>query len=941
MSNDSPALTTLTENSTDVPVSAGQVENYVLLLVLLSIFAGGTLVLLSLLLLFCHRCCMGGRRYSRASDDPEKTNTTYVEDSQPTQEITIRLDETDALSASSCHDGESERFVSTGLTGRRVSFNESALYEKERMTEDKGRRYTLTEGDFHHLKKARLTHLHLPPAPCDLKILTIMECDSNESSSVNISDAPTPKLPLTIYQPTERRVSDWLGQSRSRRLPGDTHHSILLDQIPRRGSLTLEALRGRGEAQGEHIMRGETTHASGQTSVLQFLSKLRRHTSLEGAGPYFKRWKFDRSHRAASLDAKGSPKRRPFQRQRAASENTDHTEDDSSIRNDTTGSFPQTPSQTSGLQSLSAESLSQPSMGHTTSVFLHRLEAVVVEVSGISSRREEPPWQADHFSNQRQISISGNNQRVQEGLKPDAVARTDSVWLESEPLQEDELFKSQQEAKVIQCKDSPRKTPDDKTSNLTQNCEMEADEGEEVLLEDESRPRADSGSSLSFGLRQEILESQPSLYRDIWSLRASLEQYASSDQSSTDRESVRSDAESVSSQSGNRTGQLDSCLSQDLDDEPEAEGEVMEGGIRGASGGASETGSGVDGEGDVGNRKLLQMDSGYASIETPSKGPEEMRIFGTPAAPRGKTASERRLFFTSSGRKGSVCESTDTRLFQEEMEEDLTESTEEKHKTSLLLQQPVKLLDPQKQDNLTTQLLKPISQPSSPHRPRLHRRDYSIDEKTDALFNEFLRHDPRFDQPDSPFRTRHRSRVHLRKQWQRHKQYSDPGTGGRYSPSLERQRFTPLPRGDSASYPLDTRYHSTLSRIASAADEEASEIAACEEAARESTTEVSGDGAVASEIISNVTGQGDGQQTSSNTKSTSSQQPATGLARCMDPRVENRNNNSSPSSNLADKLAAAVEERLYGSMRRAELDQGGTESVVAASHTVSPNHSPM
>lgn len=46
-------------------MSPGQVENYVLLLVLLSVFAGGTLVLLSLLLLFCHRCCMGGRRYSR------------------------------------------------------------------------------------------------------------------------------------------------------------------------------------------------------------------------------------------------------------------------------------------------------------------------------------------------------------------------------------------------------------------------------------------------------------------------------------------------------------------------------------------------------------------------------------------------------------------------------------------------------------------------------------------------------------------------------------------------------------------------------------------------------------------------------------------------------------------------------------------------------------
>ncbi|XP_077415475.1 voltage-dependent calcium channel beta subunit-associated regulatory protein-like isoform X2 [Vanacampus margaritifer] len=954
MSNDSPALTSLTENSTDAPLSAGQVENYVLLLVLLSVFAGGMLVLLSLLLLFCHRCCMGGRRYSRASDDPEKTNTTYVDDSQPTQEITIRLDETDALSACSCHDGESERFVSTGLTARRVSFNESALYQQERMTEDKGRRYTLTEGDFHHLKKARLTHLHLPPAPCDLKILTIMECDSTESSSVNISEAPNPKLPLTIYQPTEGRVSDWLGQSLSGGLPGDTHHSIVLDQIPRRGSLTLEALGGRVDAQSEHMMRGETTHVPGQTSVLQFLTKLRRHTSLEGAAPYFKRWKFDRSHRATSLDAKGSPKRRPFQRQRAASETTDHTDDDSSLRNGGTESFPQTPSQTSGLQSLSAESLSQPSVGHNTSVFFHRLnlEAVVVEVSDGSSRGEEPPWQTDDCSNQRQESISGSQSGVEEGLKPDAVTRTDGGRLDTDPLQEDNLFPPRQEVNVVQFEDSPRITPDGATSDLRQNCEMDADEGEETLFGVGNRPRADSGSSLSFGFRQETLEAQPSLYRDIWSLRASLEQYASSDQSSTDRESIRSDAESVSSPgcAGARTGQLDSRLSQDLDDEPEAEGEAMEGGIRGASGGASETGNGVDGEGEAGNRKLLQMDSGYASIETPSKGPEEMRIFGTPAAPRGKTASERRLFFTSSGRKGSVCESTDTRLFLEELEDDLTESTEEKHKGSLSLQEPhplVKPLHPQKQEvlsHISSQLLKPTSQPSSPHRPRLHRRDYSIDEKTDALFNEFLRHDPRFDQPDSPFRTRHRSRVHLRKQWQRHKQYSDPGSGagGRYSPSLERQRFTPLPRGDSAGYPLDTRYHSTLSRIASAADEEASEIAACEEAAKESTEVTTSADGGASEIRTNVTasGQDGSPQTSSDTKSTSGRQPAAGPARCMDPRVDNRNNNSSPSCSLTDKLAAAVEERLYGGLRRPELGQGGNQSVLAASYTASPDHSP-
>uniref|UniRef100_A0A672HSX8 CACN subunit beta associated regulatory protein b n=1 Tax=Salarias fasciatus TaxID=181472 RepID=A0A672HSX8_SALFA len=354
----------------------------------------------------------------------------------------------------------------------------------------------------------------------------------------------------------------------------------------------METLGDRGEV--------DVAPVPGQTSVLNFFSKLRRHASLEGAGPYFRRWKFDTSHRAASLDAKGSPKRKPFQRQRAASENTDHTEDDSSpLQDEAFESFPQTPIATGGLQPISA--------GKSPS-------ANTEETYGAST---EPNRPAEHQQNQ------------------------------------------------------------------TDHC-----------------------------------EAPPSLYRDIWSLRASLEQYASSDQSSTDRESIRSDADSISSAGG--------------------------AGARSASGLDSEMGSGAEGEG--GNRKLLQMDSGYASIEKP---PE-------PLSP---------------------------------------------------------LLSP---------LVKPISQPTSPHRPRLRRRDYSIDEKTDALFNEFLRHDPRFDQQDSPLRSRHRSRVHLRKQWQRHKQYSDPGSssGGRYSPSLERQRFTPLRRGDSAGYPLDTRYHSTLSRIASAADEE-------------------------------------------------------------------------------------------------------------------------
>uniref|UniRef100_A0A3B4AW17 CACN subunit beta associated regulatory protein b n=1 Tax=Periophthalmus magnuspinnatus TaxID=409849 RepID=A0A3B4AW17_9GOBI len=557
---------------------------YVLLLVVLSVFAGGTLVLLSLLLLFCHRCCLGGRRYSR-----------WV---HPDLCISENLD---------CHDGDSERFVSTGIIGRRVSFNESALYEQEKTAQDKGRRYTLTEGDFHHLKKARLTHLHLPPAPCDLKILTIMECDSTESSTVNINETAASKVPLSIYQ---RRVLgdplDWVGG-----LPGDPHHSVIMDQSkqsslvrrpPHTRSQTMDTFGNRAEAKCKMGLDCDSNQVLGQTSVLRFFSKLRRHASLEGVGPYFRRWKFDSSHRAASLDDKGSPKRRPFQRQRAASETTDHTEEDSSLRDNTIESIPQSPIDSSGLQSLSAECLSHP----TTAP-------------------------------------------------------------------------------------APQRT--------------------------------NSGSSLSF-TRQESTEAHPSLYRDIWSLRASLEQYASSDQSSTDRESIRSDADSVSSYGG----------------------------------AGARSGNGAVGEGESGNRKLLQMDSGYASIEAPSRAPEDI-------------------------------------------------------------------------------VTKP--QPPSPHKPRLRRRDYSIDEKTDALFTEFLRHDPRFDQPDSPLRTRRRSRVHLRKQWQRHKQYSDPGSsaGGRYSPSLERQRFTPLRRGDSAGYLLDTRYHSTLSRIASAADEEASEVAASEEEAKQGNEE--------------------------------------------------------------------------------------------------------
>lgn len=588
----------------------------------------------------------------------------------------------------------------------------------------------------------------------------------------------------------------------------------------------------------------------------------------------------------------------------------------------------------------------------------------------------------------KQMEATVNGMGVEKETKFRAFMRTECTGVEDqESVEDDRMFGALQEATTQErCEDMSRKTEDTKTelvtSEVKKRSEMEVDDGDEVLLEAEARGRADSGSSLSFMIRQESSEAPPSLYRDIWSLRASLEQYASSDQSSTDRESIRSDADSISSLggAGARSG-LDSCLSQDLDDEAEGEGEaeVTEGGIRGVSGGNSEMGSGAGGDGEAGNRKLLQMDSGYASIEAPSKPPEEMRLFGTPGAPRGKTASERRLFFTSSGRKGSVCESIEAKLFQEELENEVTDGTVEKLKAqsqtnrqSVTLQEPYQLLKslppqkpPESQSQLMSPLMKAIPSPSSPHQPRLRRRDYSIDEKTDALFNEFLRHDPRFDQQDSPIRSRHRSRVHLRKQWQRHKQYSDPGSsaGGRYSPSLERQRFTPLRRGDSAGYPLDTRYHSTLSRIASAADEEASEVAACEEAAKESSEkkDSSSEGATAyttseSNDATKSCAESSGQachDSRNDKESTTSQSFTTATQKsCMDPRADNRNNNSSQAilsegslpeeGSLADKLAASVEERLYGSLHSAvRLSQGVNEHVLAVSHTDSPGSNPI
>ncbi|XP_012878281.1 PREDICTED: protein Dos [Dipodomys ordii] len=662
-------------------------DNYVLLVVVMSLFIGGTLVVLSGVLLLCKRCWEVHQRFNRAMDEAEKTTTTYLDNgTHTTQDPDFRGEDPEG------QDAETERFLSTSSTGRRVSFNEAALFEQSRKAQDKGRRYTLTEGDFHHLKNARLTHLHLPP----LKIVTIHECDSGEASSAATAHpAITPKDSLAIFQPPGKALT---GRSvgPSSALPGDPYNSAAgsadFSEISPSASsdsgegtsLDVVARGTKAGGPGAAVASGEAGAGSGAGTVLQFLTRLRRHASLDGASPYFKvkKWKLEPSQRASSLDTRGSPKRHHFQRQRAASESMEQEGDAPHA------DFIQ---YIAGAGDAMAFPHPRPFLASPTSPppALGRLEAAQA-AGGLSP--ESPP--------ERSIG-SGPEQQQQ-----------------------------QQESDAEQTQAS---------------------------------------------------------YRDLWSLRASLELHAAtaSDHSSSgnDRDSVRS---------GDSSG----------------------------SGGAAPTfpppspptSRPKEGEG----RRLLQMDSGYASIEGRGVGDDVVEPPTFPVPPR--------------------------------------------------------------------------SPPRSPRAwPRRPRRDYSIDEKTDALFHEFLRHDPHFD--DTPAAMRHRARAHphARKQWQRGRQHSDPGgaraappTGAPVPPSgVPRPARAPLRRGDSVDCPPDGR------ALTSTGDDPAIPV----------IEEEPGGGC-----------------------------PGAGL--CME-----------PSGALLDKLAAGLEERLFPTHLAAESVAAAQALVVAAAPT-SPDHSP-
>uniref|UniRef100_A0A8C5L7X0 Calcium channel, voltage-dependent, beta subunit associated regulatory protein n=1 Tax=Jaculus jaculus TaxID=51337 RepID=A0A8C5L7X0_JACJA len=601
------ALTTSWDNATSRPTAEPDpiLDNSVPLAVVLALFAGGSLVVLSGVLLLCRRCWDAHRRFHRAMDEAEKTTTTYLDNARSTHDPDFRGEDPEG------QDAETECFLSTTSTGRRVSFNEAALFEQSRKAQDRGRRYTLTEGDFHHLKNARLTHLHLPP----LKIVTIHECDLGEASSAATPHpAMTPKDSLAIFQPPGKALT---GRSvgPSSTLPGDPYNSAAeisptaSSDSGEGTSLDAGARGAKATGPSSAATAGEGSTGSGTGTVLQFLTRLRRHASLDGASPYFKvkKWKLEPSQRASSLDTRGSPKRHHFQRQRAASESMEQEGDAPHA------DFIQYIARAGGAVAFPTPSpfLASPTSPPPT---LGRLETAAEAADGASP--ESPP----------------------------------------------------------ECSEM--------TEQLQQPQETDAEQAQ-------------------------------ASYRDLWSLRASLELHAAtaSDHSSSgnDRDSVRS---GDSSGSGGAAPTFPPPPSPPAQQRPK------------------------DGEA----RRLLQMDSGYASIEGRGAGDDVAEL---PALP-----------------------------------------------------------------------LPSLSPPRSPRAwPRRPRRDYSIDEKTDALFHEFLRHDPHFD--DAPSAARHRARAHphARKQWQqRGRQHSDPGgaraappPGSSALPTGTRPTRAPLRRGDSVDCPPDGR----------------------------------------------------------------------------------------------------------------------------------------
>ncbi|CAN0138425.1 unnamed protein product [Lampetra fluviatilis] len=774
------------DNVTAPSAVAPTVPNgYALLLVLLSVFVGGGLVIVSSLFIICRQCCRGGRRYTRADDDAEKTTTTYVDETQHPREIAIKItgvddddDDGDDVEGGRCGEGggsawsggadpEAERFLSSGAPTRRVSFNEAALFDSDKKAQEKGRRFTLTEGDFHHLKNARLTPFVRPPS---MKIVTIPEWDGATDPTLPGPSAAVPLTPRPSQRDLNLPLLQALLQDRQQKIsePNKTVTITAADLTGGLRGLWLSLLKPRGlwplgpyespggVGSGAPCQAGERAVASPLSAdetadaeqsaeskcgglVHHFLARLRRHASVEAGSPRFniRKWRLDKSRRASSLDTRGSPRRRQFQRQRAASESTERSTHDP----------------------------------HHTDVIHYIAHAERLAFL------QPPAPQAEAAGGTGSGTGDGTGGAADDKFATVATAAENAVTIVAVV------------AAASPSSSSPG--PPHPAPEAASECERT------------SRSDGDVGAAGS---------DATSAPRDLWSLRASFELYASSERSSSnDRDSVRSDGESVGSAGAPGAGHLSQDFSQDEgpgcpasaagDGKKEPRQESTE----------SERSCGTDGE--AGARKLLQMDSGYASIEAPLRCLHEENG----RKQQQRTASERRWHF-SSGRTDTVFESLDA----EEPEAGAGAAAAAAAAAGG---------GGGGDAGVTSHPPERAAQAAGGLRGFLRRRDYSIDERSDALFREFLRHDPRYD--ETPFgKAKHRSRAHLRKQWQRSKQYSDPGVrhGMNFSASFERHR-APLRRGNSVNYPSDGRYYATLPRIVSAGDEEATDAVAAAAAA--------------------------------------------------------------------------------------------------------------
>ncbi|XP_044898623.1 voltage-dependent calcium channel beta subunit-associated regulatory protein isoform X5 [Felis catus] len=672
------ALTSRWDNTTSSPTAEPDpiLNNYVLLVVVLSLFVGGTLVVLSGVLLLCRRCWEVHRRFNRAMEEAEKTTTTYLDSSaHPAQDPDFRGEDPEG------QDAETERFLSTSSTGRRVSFNEAALFEQSRKSQDKGRR-----------SSPSTSATWVKPAP------------------------PPPHTPL----PPPRPVSPYSSSA----LPGDPYNSAAgpadFEISPLASSDSGEgAWADAGARSTKPVGSGatggpeEAGPGSGAGPVLHFFTRLRRHTSLDGASPYFKvkKWKLDPSQRASSLDTRGSPKRHHFQRQRAASESTEQEEGDAphmdfiqyiASAGDTVAFPPPRPF-------LASPASPSPALGRYFVVD----RSVRGGPVGPCPTQSPAKWPGEGFPHPADISHSSSS------IVPPGDCLTGAT--------------------------SPARTRRGKLGETGLEAAEEA--GAAGGASPESPPERSGGAGPelqqeSDGERDSGPEQAQTTYRDIWSLRASLELHAAaaSDHSSSgnDRDSVRS-GDSSGSGSGTTVPTFPPPSPPPTPRPADSEA--------------------------GGPRKLLQMDSGYASIEGRGAGEDGLL-----------SASEKRSSFTSAGRTATVGTSFEGA--------------------------PA-----------------PTEAPVRPRSPRAWprrapRRDYSIDEKTDALFHEFLRHDPHFDDT-LPSATRHRVRAHphTRKQWQqRGRQHSDPGARAT-TPAPPAAPFgadsrptrAPLRRGDSVDCPPEGR----------------------------------------------------------------------------------------------------------------------------------------